>query len=71
MTAFGAGTVPALSLAAVGLRRFMLTSLVRRRIFALLVLLTGLWAIWVRITPRATAGPHQHPPPSPSASDRQ
>jgi hypothetical protein len=60
MTAFGLGTVPALSLAALGIRRLVFTSLTRRRIFAALVLATGLWAIWMRTNPMAMTG-HEHP----------
>lgn len=58
MVAFGLGTVPALSFAAAGLRRIVLTSLPRRRLVALLVLLSGLWAIWMRALP-APVG-HRH-----------
>ena len=71
MVAFGTGTVPALSLAAVGLRRLLLSSLWRRRLFALLVLTTGLWTIWMRTVPTASGGSHQHPTRPPAqASDR-
>ncbi len=59
MAAFGAGTIPALSLAALGLRRLLMASLWRRRLFALLVLSTGLWAIWARTGGHAHAG-HEH-----------
>jgi sulfite exporter TauE/SafE len=48
MAAFGLGTVPVLSLSAVGLRRIVMRSLWRRRAFALLVLATGCWTIWAR-----------------------
>jgi sulfite exporter TauE/SafE len=48
MAAFGLGTVPLLSLSAVGLRRIVLQRLWRRRVFALLVLVTGVWTIWAR-----------------------
>jgi hypothetical protein len=59
MLAFGAGTIPALSLAASGLRRVVLTSLWRRRLLAFLILVTGLWAIWSRA--HAVPGTaHQH-----------
>ena len=72
MVAFGAGTVPALSLAALGLRRLVLSSLWRRRVLALLVLTTGLWTIWMRAMPKASAGPHHHPtePPAQSSDPR-
>lgn len=59
MAAFGAGTVPALSLAALGLRRLLLATLWRRRAFAMLVLATGLWTIWMRATGYNQAG-HEH-----------
>jgi uncharacterized protein len=59
MLAFGAGTLPALSLTAVGLRRLVLTTLWRRRLFAALVLATGLWTIWTRASNPAV-GSHNH-----------
>jgi sulfite exporter TauE/SafE len=70
MAAFGLGTVPALSLAALGLRRLVLASLWRRRVLALLVLTTGLWTIWMRTRPQASGGEHHHParPPAQSPS---
>ncbi|HSD32514.1 MAG TPA: sulfite exporter TauE/SafE family protein [Gemmatimonadales bacterium] len=61
MLAFGAGTLPALSFAAFGLRRFVMTSLWRRRALAVLVLAAGAWAIWTRATGMITAGHHQAP----------
>lgn len=66
MIAFGAGTLPALSLAALGLRRLVMTSLWRRRVFAVLVLAAGGWAIWTRATGAVTAG-HHHAPSAPPA----
>jgi sulfite exporter TauE/SafE len=48
MAAFGLGTVPLLSLGAMGLRRIVLQHRWRRRGFALLVLVTGTWTIWAR-----------------------
>jgi sulfite exporter TauE/SafE len=45
MAAFGLGTVPATSLAALSLRRLSLTSLAARRAIAALVLAVGLWSI--------------------------
>jgi hypothetical protein len=48
MAAFGLGTVPLLSLGALGLRRIALASPARRRAFAILVLATGVWVIWAR-----------------------
>jgi uncharacterized protein len=68
MAAFGLGTVPALSLAALGVRRFVFSSLARRRLFAALVLLTGLWAIWIRTNAEALAGHHHHPWQQPADS---
>ena len=62
MIAFGAGTLPALSLAALGLRRLVMTSLWRRRVFAVLVLAAGAWAIWSRARGAGSAGHHQAPP---------
>ena len=59
MAAFGAGTIPALSFAALGLRRLLMTTLWRRRAFAMLVLGTGLWTIWTRAT-APVSGAHQH-----------
>jgi hypothetical protein len=66
MIAFGAGTLPALSLAALGLRRFVLTSLWRRRVLALLLLAAGSWAIWTRA--RGAAGGHRHAPAVPAVT---
>lgn len=56
MLAFGLGTVPALTVAASGVQRLLLNSLGRRRALALVLLVVGLWAIWVRASDR----PHQH-----------
>lgn len=61
MAAFGLGTVPALSLAALGIRRFIFSSLARRRIVAALLLVTGLVAIWMRTNAKALAGHHHNP----------
>jgi sulfite exporter TauE/SafE len=66
MVAFGAGTVPALSFAALGLRRLVMTSLWRRRVFAVLVLAAGAWAIWTRA--RGAAGAHHHAPAVPAVT---
>ena len=66
MIAFGAGTVPALSFAAFGLRRLALTSIGRRRAFAALVFVVGMWAIWMRATPITSPG-HHHPEGNPQA----
>jgi sulfite exporter TauE/SafE len=60
MLAFGAGTLPALSLAALGTRRLVLGTLWRRRLFAALVLAAGLWTVWHRAS-TAPVGRHHHP----------
>jgi hypothetical protein len=58
MIAFGAGTIPLLSAAAILLRRYMAGSLARRRLLALVILLLGLAAIAMRT---GVAGPsHMH-----------
>lgn len=64
MLAFGVGTLPALTLAAFGLRKLLLGSLWRRRLLAALILTTGLWTIWNRSTRAGTGahGQHQGPP---------
>jgi sulfite exporter TauE/SafE len=77
MAAFGAGTLPALSLAAVGMRRFVLGTLWRRRGFAALILVTGIWTIWQRASaPVAAMNHHDHhqshdpvPPPVPERGE--
>ena len=66
MIAFGAGTLPALSVAALGLRRLVMTSMWRRRVLAALVLATGAWAIWTRAAGTVNAG-HHHAPATPAA----
>jgi sulfite exporter TauE/SafE len=48
MALFGAGTSPALSVAAAGFRRLELRTRAARRTVALLVLLAGLWALAAR-----------------------
>jgi sulfite exporter TauE/SafE len=49
MALFGLGTIPLLSVGAVALERLLLTTLWRRRLVALLVLLAGCWTIWARV----------------------
>jgi hypothetical protein len=66
MLAFGAGTVPALSVAAYGLRRIVMTTLWRRRLLAGIVLSAGLWAIWIRATGPLHTG-HRHVSTAPPA----
>jgi sulfite exporter TauE/SafE len=59
MLAFGSGTLPALTLATLGLRRILTGTLWRRRLFAALVLAVGSWAIWTRANhPRQAT--HRH-----------
>ncbi len=48
MAAFGAGTLPALSVAALTLRRLVPRTLAGRRVLALAVLCAGLWSVAVR-----------------------
>lgn len=67
MLAFGAGTLPALSLAAFGLRRLVMASLWRRRMLAALVLAAGAWAIWTRASGAASAGHHHGAAVAPAA----
>lgn len=57
MVAFGAGTVPLLSVAALGLRRMTPRGLVARRVVAAVVLLVGLWSIATR-TGLLSGSPH-------------
>jgi len=72
MLAFGLGTLPALTAAALGLRRVILSSVRRRRVFAALILITGLWMIGSRVVQSARGTPlHEHQrPPSAGAADR-
>jgi sulfite exporter TauE/SafE len=65
MLAFGAGTVPALTAAALGLRRVVMATIWRRRAFAALILAAGLWTIWTRNIPSGPSSRHLHPGPSP------
>ncbi len=70
MAAFGVGTVPALSFAALGVRRLLMTSLWRRRAFALLILTTGLWTIWKRASADDPGSHHEHlMPATPTPAD--
>ena len=61
MLAFGAGTLPALSVAALGLRRLSPASLTARRVLAALVLAAGLWSIGTRA---GWWAPHRHASPA-------
>jgi len=66
MGAFGLGTVPLLTAAALGLRRIVMTSQWRRRLLAAVILCTGLWTIWSRaIGSGHTAHQLDTPPGSP------
>jgi sulfite exporter TauE/SafE len=67
MLAFGAGTLPALTAAALGLRGIAMRTLWRRRAFAALILGTGLWTIWTRATLPEPSGRHDHTPPGQAA----
>lgn len=72
MLAFGLGTLPALTAAALGLRRVILSTLWRRRLFAALILVTGLWMIGLRVRPGAQSvhSHEQQRPPTEAATDR-
>jgi len=48
MAVFGLGTLPALSIAALGVRRFSARSLGARRTLAAIILIAGLWSIATR-----------------------
>jgi sulfite exporter TauE/SafE len=58
MALFGAGTSPALSVAAAGFRRLELRSRSARRVVALLVLVAGLWSLASRSGLLASHGAH-------------
>ena len=66
MLTFGLGTLPALSVAAAGLRRFTPASLAARRVLAAFVLAAGLWSIGLRTgwwgSHRHEAAPVRHHP---------
>ncbi|MBK9690655.1 MAG: sulfite exporter TauE/SafE family protein [Gemmatimonadetes bacterium] len=68
MLAFGIGTVPALSVAAVGVQRVLLGSRWRRRLFAGVTLAIGLWTIWNRATMSMGSTGHQHHQMAPATS---
>ncbi len=61
MAVFGAGTLPALSVAALGLRRFTPAGLSARRVVAALVFAAGLWSIGSRA---GWWAPHRHDAPA-------
>jgi uncharacterized protein len=69
MLAFGAGTVPALSIAATALRRIAAGGLTARRWLACAVLVAGLWSIALRT---GLLGSHRHAesPPPPNQTPR-
>jgi sulfite exporter TauE/SafE len=60
MVAFGAGTLPSLSIAALTLHRFAPRTLAGRRILALAVLFAGLWSIGIRTGTLAGTHSHEH-----------
>ncbi len=62
MVAFGAGTLPSLSIAALTIRRFVPRTLAARRVLAFAVLCAGLWSIAVRSGTLSGAHLHDHPP---------
>ncbi|MEO8636146.1 MAG: sulfite exporter TauE/SafE family protein [Gemmatimonadales bacterium] len=62
MLAFGLGTIPALSVAALGIHRLVLSTLWRRRLLAILILVTGLWTIWSRASSEMIPGAVRHDP---------
>lgn len=65
MVAFGLGTVPVLSMLSAVIQRTLRRGLWPRRILALLVLATGLWAVWARRPGAPTPPAHQHEVPAP------
>lgn len=74
MVAFGLGTVPALALLALGVRRVALRSLAARRVLAAFVLVLGLFSVATRYAaagPGETHAPHLRPVPTstPDAPD--
>ncbi|MEZ4237250.1 MAG: sulfite exporter TauE/SafE family protein [Myxococcota bacterium] len=58
MATFGLMTVPALAVAALGLRRLVQRSLAARRALAVLVLVSGLGTLWMRGSAAAAAPDH-------------
>jgi sulfite exporter TauE/SafE len=70
MLAFGAGTVPALSLLSVGLRRLLVRGIWVRRVVAVLVLAAGVWSIGMRDPERARMH-MQHDSPAVQPADRE
>jgi len=60
MVAFGAGTVPALALLTVAVRRLVLRGVWMRRLLALLVLAAGLGSVGMRLLRRPAAHGHAH-----------
>lgn len=64
MIAFGLGTVPALATLSAMVQRIIRSGRWARRLLAVLVLASGLWAVWAR-RPGAAATSHQHVAPSP------
>jgi sulfite exporter TauE/SafE len=60
MLAFGLGTVPALATLSAVIQRILRRGLWPRRILALLVLASGLWAVAQRLPERGSSGVHAH-----------
>jgi len=70
MVAFGAGTVPALSLLSVGLRQLLARGIWVRRAVAVLVLAAGVWSIGMRDPERARVHMH-HDSPAVQPAERE
>jgi sulfite exporter TauE/SafE len=70
MAAFGLGTVPALSLLSVGVRRFAARGAWQRRAVAALVLAAGLWSLGQRATRTGMPQHGMHAAPAASAPDQ-
>jgi len=65
MVAFGLGTVPALATLSAVVHRTLRRGPWPRRMVALLVLASGLWAVWARRPGVAAPPAHQHEVPAP------
>lgn len=57
MLAFGASTIPGLTVLSIGLQRIALRGMWTRRAVALLILVLGLWSVSMRVSPSGDAGP--------------
>jgi sulfite exporter TauE/SafE len=70
MVAFGAGTLPVLSVAAIGLRRFTPAGLPARRVLAAIVVAIGVWSSNTHVLLTGSARPsagHHHPRDGPAS----